>query len=174
MLGEITISNPLKCNANSQVPAEERSQYGDLAFIKDLAEKVLCVLERPARSLERLETAEGDTKDEQNLIPGLNSDLTTETTVLADADSRICEIPEIQESDGSVIKSLTPSRQPHKSDYGTSKLISSGSFGMGELEVTSWVFWSDPLILPDRQTESLSESDSDNAINSLPSSSPSS
>ncbi|XP_073519483.1 microtubule-associated serine/threonine-protein kinase 3-like [Phyllobates terribilis] len=52
-----------------------------------------------------------------------------ETTVLADADSRICEIPEIQESDGSVIKSLTPSRQPHKSDYGTSKLISSGSFG---------------------------------------------
>ncbi|XP_073523530.1 microtubule-associated serine/threonine-protein kinase 3-like, partial [Phyllobates terribilis] len=75
------------------------------------------------------ETAEGDTKDEQNLIPGLNSDLTTETTVLADADSRICEIPEIQESDGSVIKSLTPSRQPHKSDYGTSKLISSGSFG---------------------------------------------
>ncbi|XP_073519484.1 uncharacterized protein [Phyllobates terribilis] len=45
---------------------------------------------------------------------------------------------------------------------------------MGELEVTSWVFWSDPLILPDRQKESLSESDSDNAINSLPSSSPSS
>ncbi|XP_073513616.1 microtubule-associated serine/threonine-protein kinase 4-like [Phyllobates terribilis] len=80
-------------------------------------------------SLPKVETAEGDTKDEQNLIPGLNSDLTTETTVLADADSRICEIPEIQESDGSVIKSLTPSRQPHKSDYGTSKLISSGSFG---------------------------------------------
>ncbi|XP_073521062.1 microtubule-associated serine/threonine-protein kinase 2-like [Phyllobates terribilis] len=45
---------------------------------------------------------------------------------------------------------------------------------MGELEVTSWVFWSDPLILPDRQKESFSESDSDNAINSLPSSSPSS
>ncbi|XP_073522187.1 microtubule-associated serine/threonine-protein kinase 3-like [Phyllobates terribilis] len=45
---------------------------------------------------------------------------------------------------------------------------------MEELEVTSWVFWSDPLILPDRQKESFSESDSDNAINSLSSSSPSS
>ncbi|XP_073537679.1 microtubule-associated serine/threonine-protein kinase 3-like [Phyllobates terribilis] len=49
--------------------------------------------------------------------------------MLADAESRICEIPEIQESDGSVIKSLTPSRQPHESDYETSKLISSGNFG---------------------------------------------
>ncbi|XP_077135154.1 microtubule-associated serine/threonine-protein kinase 4-like [Ranitomeya variabilis] len=33
--------------------AEKRSQYGDLAFMKQLAEKVLCVLEDPARSSER-------------------------------------------------------------------------------------------------------------------------
>ncbi|XP_077149066.1 microtubule-associated serine/threonine-protein kinase 4-like [Ranitomeya variabilis] len=109
--------------------AEERSQYGDLAFIKQLADEVLSVLERPARSLERLETAEGEAKDGQHLIPGPCSDLIPDTTVLADPDSRICEIPEIQESVGSVIKSLTPTRKPHESDYETTKLIGSGHFG---------------------------------------------
>ncbi|CAJ0967476.1 unnamed protein product [Ranitomeya imitator] len=88
--------------------AEARFQNGDLSSIKDLAQKVLSVLEGPARSSERLETAEGDTEDGQNLhpemIPDLNtsqvelsSDLTTDPTVLAIPDSGICEIPEIQE-----------------------------------------------------------------------------
>ncbi|CAJ0964802.1 unnamed protein product, partial [Ranitomeya imitator] len=67
----------------AQLQAEERSQYGDLAFITELADKVLSVLERPARPLERL----------------------------------------------SVIKSLTPTRKPHESDYETTKLIGSGHFG---------------------------------------------
>ncbi|XP_077136157.1 microtubule-associated serine/threonine-protein kinase 4-like [Ranitomeya variabilis] len=87
--------------------AEERSQYGDLAFIKEPAEKVLCVLEGPARSPERLETPEGDDKDGENVPPespdpdtsqpGPSSDLSTETPELADPESVICEIPEIHE-----------------------------------------------------------------------------
>ncbi|XP_073446538.1 microtubule-associated serine/threonine-protein kinase 1-like [Dendrobates tinctorius] len=67
--------------------AENRSQHGDLSLIKELAEEVLCVLEGPARSSDRLETPEGDTKDGQNVTtetpdpntsqPGPSSDLTT-------------------------------------------------------------------------------------------------
>ncbi|XP_077124448.1 microtubule-associated serine/threonine-protein kinase 4-like isoform X1 [Ranitomeya variabilis] len=119
--------------------AEKRSQYGDLALIEELAEKVLCVLEGPARSSERLETPEGDTKDERNVTeetpdpntsqPGPSSDLTTETTELADPDSVILEIPEIQEPAGNLMESLIPARKPQMSDYETSKVISSGTFG---------------------------------------------
>ncbi|XP_077124445.1 microtubule-associated serine/threonine-protein kinase 4-like [Ranitomeya variabilis] len=119
--------------------AEKRSQYGDLALIKELAEKVLCVLEGPAHSSERLETPEGDTKDEQNVTeetpdpntsqPGPSGDLTTETTELADPDSVILEIPEIQEPAGNLMESLIPARKPQMSDYETSKVISSGTFG---------------------------------------------
>ncbi|XP_073538105.1 microtubule-associated serine/threonine-protein kinase 4-like [Phyllobates terribilis] len=90
--------------------AEKRFQNGDMTFIKELAHKVLSVLERPARSSERLETAVGETEDGQNLHPEiipdpnmgqreLTSDLITDTSVLADPDSGICEIPEIQEPD---------------------------------------------------------------------------
>ncbi|CAJ0928479.1 unnamed protein product [Ranitomeya imitator] len=75
--------------------AETRFQNGDLSSIKELAQKVLSVLEGPARSSERLETAEGDTEDGQNLhlemIPDpntsqreLSSDLITAVTVTAD------------------------------------------------------------------------------------------
>ncbi|XP_073525387.1 microtubule-associated serine/threonine-protein kinase 4-like [Phyllobates terribilis] len=117
--------------------AENRSQYGDLAFVKELDEKVLCVLEGPACSSERLETPEGDDKDEQNpetpdpdrSQPGPSSDLITETSDLADPDSVILEIPEIQEPAGNLMESLIPARKPHMSDYETSKLISSGDFG---------------------------------------------
>ncbi|XP_073516324.1 microtubule-associated serine/threonine-protein kinase 3-like [Phyllobates terribilis] len=119
--------------------AEKRSQYRDLSFVKELAEKVLCVLEGPARSSERPETPEGDTEDEQNVTPetpdpntsqpGPSSDLTTETTELLDPDSVILEIPEIQEPAGDLMESLIPARKPRMSDYETSKLISSGSFG---------------------------------------------
>ncbi|XP_073512551.1 microtubule-associated serine/threonine-protein kinase 1-like isoform X3 [Phyllobates terribilis] len=120
--------------------AEKRFQNGDLTFIKELAQKVLSVLERPARSSERLETAEGETEDGQNLHPEiisdpnmgqreLTSDLITDTSVLADPDSGICEIPEIQEPAAGVIESLIPARKPRMSDFETSKLIGSGAFG---------------------------------------------
>ncbi|XP_073446540.1 microtubule-associated serine/threonine-protein kinase 4-like [Dendrobates tinctorius] len=138
--------------------AENRSQHGDLSLIKELAEEVLCVLEGPARSSDRLETPEGDTKDGQNVTtetpdpntsqPGPSSDLTTglissnllyffivlsltilETTELVDPDSVILEIPEIQEPDDNLMESSIPARKPQMSDYETSKLISSGSFG---------------------------------------------
>ncbi|CAJ0917496.1 unnamed protein product [Ranitomeya imitator] len=88
--------------------AETRFQNGDLSSIKELAQKVLSALEGPARSSERLETAEGDAEDGQNrhpeMIPDpnmsqrdLSRDLITDPTVLAIPDSGIYEIPEIQE-----------------------------------------------------------------------------
>ncbi|XP_077137297.1 microtubule-associated serine/threonine-protein kinase 4-like [Ranitomeya variabilis] len=90
--------------------AEKRSQYGDLAFMKQLAEKVLCVLEDPARSSERPETPEGDDECGENVTPETpdpnrsqpepSSDLMTEPSALANPDSGICEIPETQESAG--------------------------------------------------------------------------
>ncbi|XP_077113262.1 microtubule-associated serine/threonine-protein kinase 4-like [Ranitomeya variabilis] len=120
--------------------AEARFQNGDLSSIKELAQKVLSVLEGPARSSERLETAEGDTEDGQNLHPEmipdpntsqreLTSDLTTDPTVLAIPDSGIYEIPEIQEPAAGAIESLIPARMPHISDFETSKLIGAGNFG---------------------------------------------
>ncbi|XP_077137290.1 microtubule-associated serine/threonine-protein kinase 2-like [Ranitomeya variabilis] len=120
--------------------AEERFQNGDLSFIKELAQKVLSVLEHPARSSERLETAEGDTKDGQNLHPEifpdpntsqreLTSDLITETPVLSNLDSGICEILEIQEPATRAIESLIPARQPHMNDFEISKLIGKGAYG---------------------------------------------
>ncbi|XP_077136200.1 microtubule-associated serine/threonine-protein kinase 4-like isoform X2 [Ranitomeya variabilis] len=124
----------------SNPKAENRSQYGDLAFMKQLAEKVLCVLEGPARSSERPETPEGDdesgeyvtppeTSDPDRSQPEPSSDLMTEPSALANPDSGNCEIPEIQESAGDLIRSLIPAGEPRMSDYETSKLISSGTFG---------------------------------------------
>ncbi|XP_069596098.1 microtubule-associated serine/threonine-protein kinase 4-like [Ranitomeya imitator] len=120
--------------------AETRFQNGDFSSIKEIVQKVLSVLEGPARSSERLETAEGDTEDGQNLHPemipdpntsqrDLSSDLTTDPTVLAIPDSGIHEIPEIQEPAAGAIESLIPARMPHISDFKTSKLIGAGGFG---------------------------------------------
>ncbi|XP_077149176.1 microtubule-associated serine/threonine-protein kinase 3-like isoform X1 [Ranitomeya variabilis] len=118
--------------------AEEKSQSGKLAFFKQLAQNVLLVLEYLAHSLERLETSDGDSKEGQHLNiadpdtseSGLNSDLTEEITLLANADSGICETPEIShESASDLIGSLNPERNPCKSDYKPIKLISSGAFG---------------------------------------------
>ncbi|XP_077136869.1 microtubule-associated serine/threonine-protein kinase 4-like [Ranitomeya variabilis] len=118
--------------------AEEKSQSGKLAFFKQLAQNVLLVLEYLAYSLKRLETSDGDSKEGQNLNiadpdtseSGLNSDLTEEITLLANADSGICETPEIShESASALIGSLNPERNPCKSDYKPIKLISSGAFG---------------------------------------------
>ncbi|XP_077150985.1 microtubule-associated serine/threonine-protein kinase 4-like [Ranitomeya variabilis] len=120
--------------------AEKRHQDGDLSIIKELAQKVLSAVERPARSSERLETAEGDTQDGQNLHPEiipdpntsqreLTRDLITDTTVVVNPNSVICEIPKIQEPAASVIESLIPARKPQLSDFKISKLIGSGAFG---------------------------------------------
>ncbi|CAJ0918217.1 unnamed protein product [Ranitomeya imitator] len=120
--------------------AETRFQNGDFSSIKELAQEVLSALERPARSSERLETAEGDIKDGQNLHPEiipdpntsqreLTSDLITDPTVLAIPDSGIYEIPEIQEPAAGEIESLIPARKPHIRDFETSKLIGKGAFG---------------------------------------------
>ncbi|XP_077137291.1 microtubule-associated serine/threonine-protein kinase 4-like [Ranitomeya variabilis] len=119
--------------------AEKRSQYGDLAFMKQLAEKVLCVLEGPARSSERPETPEGDGECGENVTPettdpnrgqqASSSDLMTEPSALVNTDSGFCEIPEIQESAGDLIRSLIPAGEPRMSDYETSKLISCGAYG---------------------------------------------
>ncbi|XP_075188664.1 microtubule-associated serine/threonine-protein kinase 2-like [Anomaloglossus baeobatrachus] len=85
--------------------AEQRSQNGDLAFLKELAQKVLSVLERPTRSLKRPERAEGDTKDEQNLnqeIPDLKmgqGDVITEIK---------CVSQEIPEDDTKLGQYVTP------------------------------------------------------------------
>ncbi|XP_069596100.1 microtubule-associated serine/threonine-protein kinase 4-like [Ranitomeya imitator] len=121
--------------------AETRFQNGDFSSIKEIVQKVLSVLEGPARSSERLETAEGDTEDGQNLHPemipdpntsqrDLSSDLTTDPTVLAIPDSGIHEIPEIQEPAAGAIELLIPARMPHISDFKTSKLIGAGGFGI--------------------------------------------
>ncbi|XP_073425235.1 ribosomal protein S6 kinase 2 alpha-like [Dendrobates tinctorius] len=122
--------------------AEEKSHNGELAFIKQLAQNVLLVLEYPAYSPERLETSEDDSKETQNLHiadpdtrqPGLNPDLMEGITVSANTDGGICETPEIiQESDSALIGSYNPWRLPCKNDYKPIKLISSGSFGLNGL-----------------------------------------
>ncbi|CAJ0962485.1 unnamed protein product [Ranitomeya imitator] len=132
--------------------AEERSQSGDLAFFKQLAQKFLDVLEFMAPSLKHLETPDGDSKEGQqrNIAdpntsePRLKSDLIEETTEPATADGGISETPEIPESasvsiredicissdNGAVIRSLNPMRKPSKSDYTQIKEISSGSYGV--------------------------------------------
>ncbi|CAJ0950637.1 unnamed protein product [Ranitomeya imitator] len=131
--------------------AEERSQSGDLAFFKQLAQKFLYVLDYIARSLKRLETPDGDSKEGQqrNIAdpntsePGLKTDLIEETTEPATADGGIPEIPEIPESasvsirenicissdNGAVIRSLSPMNKPRMSDYTQIKEIGSGSYG---------------------------------------------
>ncbi|CAJ0963047.1 unnamed protein product [Ranitomeya imitator] len=118
--------------------AEEKSHSGELAFIKQLAQNVLLVLEYPAYSPERLETSEDDSKERQsrNIAdrdmsqPGLNPDPMEGITVPANTDGGICETPEIiQESASALIESLNPGRNPCKSDYNPIKLISCGGFG---------------------------------------------
>ncbi|XP_077124720.1 microtubule-associated serine/threonine-protein kinase 4-like [Ranitomeya variabilis] len=116
---------------------EERSQSGDLAFFKQLAQKFLDVLEYIARSLKRLETPDGDSKEGQhrNIAdpntsePGLKTDLIEETTEPATADGGIPETPEIPESASAVIRSLSPMNKPRMSDYTQIKEIGSGSYG---------------------------------------------
>ncbi|KAM8960296.1 microtubule-associated serine/threonine-protein kinase 4 isoform 2-T2 [Pelodytes ibericus] len=130
--------------------AHERSESGELAFIKQLAQKILIVIARPARLLEclefdpeefyyLLEAAEGHAKEGQGIktdIPryiisqlGLNKDPLEEIALLANYDSGTAETPETDESISSSNTSLKIRRKPCESDFETIKLISNGAYG---------------------------------------------
>ncbi|XP_075397229.1 microtubule-associated serine/threonine-protein kinase 4 isoform X3 [Tenrec ecaudatus] len=130
--------------------AHDRSESGELAFIKQLVRKILIVIARPARLLEclefdpeefyyLLEAAEGHAKEGQGIktdIPryiisqlGLNKDPLEEMAQLANYDSGTAETPETDESLSSSNASLKLRRKPRESDFETIKLISNGAYG---------------------------------------------
>ncbi|XP_074994127.1 microtubule-associated serine/threonine-protein kinase 4 [Calonectris borealis] len=130
--------------------AQERSESGEMAFIKQLVRKILIVIARPARLLEclefdpeefyyLLEAAEGHAKEGQGIktdIPryiisqlGLNKDPLEEIAQLANCDSGTAESLEVDESVNSSDTSLKLQRKPRESDFETIKLISNGAYG---------------------------------------------
>ncbi|XP_060091869.1 microtubule-associated serine/threonine-protein kinase 4 isoform X3 [Heteronotia binoei] len=130
--------------------AQERSESGELAFIKQLVRKILIVIARPARLLEclefdpeefyyLLEAAEGHAKEGQGIktdIPryiisqlGLNKDPLEEIAQLANYDSGTAATPETDESISSSNTSLKLQRKPRESDFESIKLISNGAYG---------------------------------------------
>ncbi|XP_054540275.2 microtubule-associated serine/threonine-protein kinase 4 isoform X1 [Pan troglodytes] len=130
--------------------AHNRSESGELAFIKQLVRKILIVIARPARLLEclefdpeefyyLLEAAEGHVKEGQGIktdIPryiisqlGLNKDPLEEMAQLGNYDSGTAETPETDESVSSSNASLKLRRKPRESDFETIKLISNGAYG---------------------------------------------
>ncbi|XP_057163004.1 microtubule-associated serine/threonine-protein kinase 4 isoform X3 [Ursus arctos] len=130
--------------------AHDRSESGELAFIKQLVRKILIVIARPARLLEclefdpeefyyLLEAAEGHAKEGQGIktdIPryiisqlGLNKDPLEEMAQLGNYDSGTAETPETDESVSSSNASLKLQRKPRESDFETIKLISNGAYG---------------------------------------------
>ncbi|XP_074923084.1 microtubule-associated serine/threonine-protein kinase 4 isoform X2 [Chelonoidis abingdonii] len=127
---------------------QERSESGELAFIKQLVRKILIVIARPARLLEclefdpeefyyLLEAAEGHAKEGRVIktdIPryiisqlGLNKDPLEEIAQLANYDSGTAETPETDESSSNTSVKLR--RKPRESDFETIKLISNGAYG---------------------------------------------
>ncbi|XP_064294385.1 microtubule-associated serine/threonine-protein kinase 4 isoform X1 [Phalacrocorax carbo] len=130
--------------------AQQRSESGEMAFIKQLVRKILIVIARPARLLEclefdpeefyyLLEAAEGHAKEGQGIktdIPryiisqlGLNKDPLEEIAQLANCDSGTAETLEVDESINSSNTSLKLQRKPRESDFETIKLISNGAYG---------------------------------------------
>uniref|UniRef100_A0A8C0FSJ9 non-specific serine/threonine protein kinase n=1 Tax=Bubo bubo TaxID=30461 RepID=A0A8C0FSJ9_BUBBB len=130
--------------------AQERSDSGEMAFIKQLVRKILIVIARPARLLEclefdpeefyyLLEAAEGHAKEGQGIktdIPryiisqlGLNKDPLEEIAQLASCDGGTAENLEADESINSSNTSLKLQRKPRESDFETIKLISNGAYG---------------------------------------------
>ncbi|NXM71833.1 MAST4 kinase, partial [Serilophus lunatus] len=130
--------------------AQERSESGEMAFIKQLVRKILIVIARPARLLEclefdpeefyyLLEAAEGHAKEGQGIktdIPryiisqlGLNKDPLEEIAQLANCDGGTAETLEVDESINSSNTSLKLQRKPRESDFETIKLISNGAYG---------------------------------------------
>ncbi|XFG11494.1 hypothetical protein AB1E19_015118 [Capra hircus] len=144
--------------------AHNRSDSGELAFIKQLVRKILIVIARPARLLEclefdpeefyyLLEAAEGHAKEGQGIktdIPryiisqlGLNKDPLEEMAQLGNYDSGTAETPETDESVSSSNASLKLRRKPRESDFETIKLISNGAYGllvtsMGHIKLTDF------------------------------------
>ncbi|XP_069483482.1 microtubule-associated serine/threonine-protein kinase 4 isoform X2 [Ambystoma mexicanum] len=130
--------------------AHERSESGEFAFIKQLVQKILIVIARPARLLEclefdpeefyyLLEAAEGHAKEGQGIktdIPryiisqlGLTKDPLEEMAQLASYDSGTAETPETVESISISNTSLKLRRKPCEIDFETMKLISNGAYG---------------------------------------------
>ncbi|XP_066472775.1 microtubule-associated serine/threonine-protein kinase 4 isoform X2 [Tiliqua scincoides] len=130
--------------------AQERSESGELALIKQLVRKILIVIARPARLLEclefdpeefyyLLEAAEGHAKEGQGIktdIPryiisqlGLNKDPLEEIAQLANYDSGTAATPETDESISSSNATLKLRRKPREIDFETIKLISNGAYG---------------------------------------------
>ncbi|XP_058862552.1 microtubule-associated serine/threonine-protein kinase 3-like isoform X2 [Acipenser ruthenus] len=130
--------------------SHERSESGEVAFIKELVKKILIIIARPARLLEclefdpeefyhLLEAAEGHAKEGQGIktdIPryiisqlGLTRDPLEEIAHLANYDSGIAETPETDESVSSLSASLRSRCKPCESDFEMIKLISNGAYG---------------------------------------------
>ncbi|XP_015193330.2 microtubule-associated serine/threonine-protein kinase 3 isoform X5 [Lepisosteus oculatus] len=130
--------------------SHERSESGEVTFIKELVKKILIVIARPARLLEclefnpeefyhLLEAAEGHAKEGQGIktdIPryiisqlGLTRDPLEEIAQLASYDSGIAETPETDESLSSVSVPLKSRRKPCETDFEMIKLISNGAYG---------------------------------------------
>ncbi|KAM6471156.1 microtubule-associated serine/threonine-protein kinase 4 isoform 5-T5 [Liasis olivaceus] len=128
--------------------AQERSESGELAFIKQLVRKILIIIARPARLLEclefdpeefyyLLEAAEGHAKEGQGIktdIPryiisqlGLNKDPLEEIAQLTNYDSGAAATPETDEPNSNA--SLKLQRKPRENDFETIKLISNGAYG---------------------------------------------
>ncbi|KAJ8401847.1 hypothetical protein AAFF_G00374280 [Aldrovandia affinis] len=128
----------------------ERSESGEVAFIKELVKKILIVIARPARLLEclefdpeefyhLLEAAEGHAKEGQGIktdIPryiisqlGLTRDPLEEFAQLASYDSGIAETPDTDDSSQSLSASLRSRRKPCEMDFEMMKLISNGAYG---------------------------------------------
>ncbi|XP_058025485.1 microtubule-associated serine/threonine-protein kinase 4 isoform X2 [Ahaetulla prasina] len=127
---------------------QERSESGELAFIKQLVRKILIVIARPARLLEclefdpeefyyLLEAAEGHAKEGQGIktdIPryiisqlGLNKDPLEEIAQLTNYDSGAAATPETDEPNSNA--SVKLKRKPRENDFETIKLISNGAYG---------------------------------------------
>ncbi|KAG7476959.1 hypothetical protein MATL_G00088350 [Megalops atlanticus] len=130
----------------------ERSESGEVTFIKELVKKILIVIARPARLLEclefdpeefyhLLEAAEGHAKEGQGIktdIPryiisqlGLTRDPLEEFAQLASYDSGIAETPETDDSvsSQSLSAALRSRRKPCETDFEMMKLISNGAYG---------------------------------------------
>uniref|UniRef100_A0A8C3KEV3 non-specific serine/threonine protein kinase n=1 Tax=Calidris pygmaea TaxID=425635 RepID=A0A8C3KEV3_9CHAR len=112
--------------------AQERSESGEMAFIKQLVRKILIVIARPARLLEclefdpeefyyLLEAAEGHAKEGQGIKTDIPRYIISQLGLNKDPLEGKC----ISCSN----TSLKLQRKPRESDFETIKLISNGAYG---------------------------------------------
>uniref|UniRef100_A0A672V533 non-specific serine/threonine protein kinase n=1 Tax=Strigops habroptila TaxID=2489341 RepID=A0A672V533_STRHB len=108
--------------------AQERSDSGEMAFIKQLVRKILIVIARPARLLEclefdpeefyyLLEAAEGHAKEGQGIKTDIPRYIISQLGLNKDP------------LEGNSNTSLKLQRKPRESDFETIKLISNGAYG---------------------------------------------